>query len=235
MKIEEICQGVYWNEDGAGPREIVHDGLTLVRFMDHFYLTCSAEDLSPNQVTELCRKRQSRPEIISNTNSGVRQLIRKLIDHKKPESLLEIGSGSNPILTNEEHIKLGIDYVRADADPTHASNEQDFSGQNPGLRFENSSFEMAIAIFVLHFRFYTNQIDELYRCLKLSGIFIANVYSRSPESRIKLIETFKTAGFLLTQVLDSQRLCKDHEYWVIGKQLEYVDETSKLLQKLMKS
>ncbi|MNG33298.1 hypothetical protein D3C84_1195190 [compost metagenome] len=51
-------------------------------------------------------------------------------------------------------------------------------------------------------------------------MLIANVYRRPQDARLELINEFKAAGFSVSILSDPEKLCKIHEYWVIGKSEE---------------
>ncbi|SDZ64593.1 hypothetical protein SAMN05518854_109135 [Variovorax sp. YR266] len=235
VNIVNICDGVYRNDGACGPEEIDYKEDRLYRFMDKFYIRCSTDELTPVEVSELCRERALHPEVISSANEDVRNLFKSLIDKLGPTSFLEIGAGNNPILQEHESAVRNISYVRSDADPDLTNGKHVFSGLSSKLTHPSDHFQMAAAVFVLHFHFYVDQIAELYRCISPSGIFIANVYRRSPESREALANVLRKTGFFLLIEPDPRSLCRDHQYWIAGKDSGKVQEASIVLLALIKS
>lgn len=215
--LTKICEGIYC----AGVRddaEIHHDGLTLQRFMDIFYIYRDVDELSPGEVEALCRARANHPSCFEGgANKEVRQVFKQFIDSFRPANLLEVGAGTNPIFSNAEVACGGIGYVQSDADPLNASSENIFSSTRGALQYPAGHFDLAIAIFVLHFKFYEVQITELNRCLGQSGLFLANVYRRGPDSRAALLDDFKRCGFLCCLVDDPHHLCQEHQYLLATK------------------
>src|SRR3990167_1114184 len=175
-----------------GPSETEYKGTKYFRFMDYFYIqTKHLDELTPEEVSNLCRARAKFPDLISQINIEVRSLFKALALEICPSSLLEIGAGRNPVFaataTKDMH------YVLSDADREvveyHSNTDTKcyiFSDAACALPCQEGYFEMIIAVFVLHFPFYEIQLRELYRSLKPSGVIVANVYRRSSEARIKI-------------------------------------------------
>jgi hypothetical protein len=226
-----ICDGVYRNDGEKGEKEISYLDVTLIRFMDIFYIRCHPDELTPIEVSELCRERVKHPDTFLAVNGVVRQLFRDFIWKLSPTRILEIGAGDRPILSGVEASEQGILYTTADADPDVEGCF--FSGMNSRLDFPDSHFELATAVFVLHFHFYDAQIAELHRCLSSTGVFLANVYFRAKESREKLRQAFESKGLNLSVTPDPRGLCRDHEYWLAGKDPVRVDAAQRLLNDLL--
>jgi len=225
VTIVNICDGVFLDSDeSSGPEQVFHQGRVLYRFMDKFYVRGVTEGLTPIEVSELCRARASHPSNILGANDAVRRLFRDLIRSRKPTRVLEIGAGANPILTAAESENSGIQYFASDADPNMPRSQNLFSGMHAVLPHEDGYFDIAIAVFVLHFHFYRAQIEELARCLSPSGVLVANVYRRSPQSRGALQSAFEATGLAVRRLEDQSALCSRHEYWVVGKGLDVASE-----------
>jgi len=220
LQILHLCDGVYQNNGTPrGPETIEHEDRILYRFMDRFYIRCETENLTPVEVSDLCKARASDPALIGKPDSVVRELFKAFVNQRRPKHLLEIGAGTNPILQVNDSLVDGrkILYVKCDADSGNMDGNHVFSGQNSSLPYEADFFEMALAVFVLHFHFYAEQIAELYRCLAPSGVFVANVYRRTPRSLECLTQSFVDKGFVVKKLLDPKSLCQGHQYWVISK------------------
>lgn len=206
-----------------GPPSIEYEGELYYRFMDYFYTqTEHLDELTPEGVSNLCRARAKFPLLISPINVAVRLLFKALAQNICPATLLEIGAGRNPVF--EDDALEGMHYVLSDADrevvTAHSILDTEcytFSEKECDLPIKEDYFEMVIAVFVLHFPFHKIQLFELYRRLKHSGVIIANVYRRSPEARLKLTLEMEESGFKILKIQDAKDLCRDHEYWILGK------------------
>ena len=138
-----------------GPKETEYKGIKYFRFMDFFYTrTDDLDQLSPEEVSNLCRARARFPDLISQPNIEVRSLFKALAMEIGPSSLLEIGAGLNPVFAGTA--TTGMHYVLSDADQevvqTHSSTETEcyiFSDAACILPCQEGHFEMVIAVFVL--------------------------------------------------------------------------------------
>lgn len=221
-----------------GPDEAEHDGKTYYRFMDFFYTyTPFLDELDADGVNNLCRARARFPGLISQTNIDVRKLFKQIAVELAPKTFLEIGAGSHPIFHNQPQNCAG--YIISDADPEVIEklrgwgNEcQIFSNSECELYFDDGHFELVMAVFVLHFPFYKNQLAELYRTMSPFGVMIANVYRRTVEAKGKLCADIESAGFKVHKVHDSKELCRDHEYWIVGKDLNCLYNCAKTLERI---
>lgn len=225
--------------DEIGPEAVGYKGRLYYRFMDFFYIrTKNLDELSPAEVSYLCRARAKYPHLISNVNEDVRRIFKEYARIINPFSLLEIGVGKNPVLgladCKPKH------YILADADQEvvayHSSIANicyEFSRDVCKLPKYENFFEMAIAVFVFHFPFHTNQILELTTRLKPRGIIVANVYRRSAASRAALTDAIASAGLTIEKVQDYSNLCRDHEYWLLGKDCEQVKKCTSILDKIV--
>ncbi|XFB05004.1 class I SAM-dependent methyltransferase [Azotobacter salinestris] len=239
FRIEEVSAGVFMMLNGErGPGELDFEGQRLFRFMDCFYIRKQhLDELSPEEVKNLCRVRENFPGLIDPANSEVHALFARLIERIQPRKLLEIGAGTRPVLAE---VPPYMDYVLSDADRAVFSDTEGvgsnchvFSGSEYKLPHSDSYFEMVVAVFVLQFPFYKEQIAELYRCLAPSGIVVANMYRRTELSRERLAGDFECAGFKLYKLPDIKSLCRGHEYWILGKDYESVMACGKSLEELM--
>lgn len=229
VSLKFLCNGVYEICDNSRDPVILHEGVTLHRFMDFFYINCAADELDSSQVEALCRARSLNPSSFAGANSLVRKVFREFIEKSKSKNILEVGAGTNPIIPECELVGAQINYVRSDADPVNADENNVFSGTANVLNHPDGYFDFAAAVFVLHFKFYGEQISEIYRCLKQNGIFLANVYRRSEQSRMVLREEFECRDFELVILNDPSNLCQDHQYWVAGKNKAEAEAAANLL------
>ncbi|MFG0359877.1 hypothetical protein [Pseudomonas sp. zbq_11] len=222
-----------------GPETTVYFEATYYRFMDFFYTqTKHLDELSPDGVRNLCRARAKYPLLISKTNVEVRSLFNALAKKVGPATLLEIGAGRNPVFEDETPSEMH--YVLSDADSEvvafHSERKSEcyaFSGEICNLPAKPDYFEMVIAVFVLHFPFHKKQFIELYNRLSLSGVIIANVYRRSSEARERLTSEIIETGFKIKKIIDSANLCRDHEYWILGKSDAQLENCAVTLKELI--
>ena len=239
--LEEIEVGVLKIKgDKPGPDKVEYNGRIYYRFMDFFYIqNCNLDELEPEQVNSLCRARAKYPNLISVVNRDVREVFKELAETIRPTSLLEIGVGRNPIFGNDGY-KPDY-YILADADAEivmHYANSNGncykFSKDICEIPNFDNFFEMAIAIFVMHFPFHKSQLLEIRKRLKKSGIVVANVYRRDFSSRIKLTRDITDAGFKIMKVQDSNNLCRDHEYWILGNEDAHIQNCATKLEMIIK-
>lgn len=238
--LQEVEPGVLKLMTGeAGPDEITYKGTNYYRFMDFFYIqNKDFDDLAPEAVSNLCRARAKFPHLISDVNQDVRRIFKVLVQKINPTNLLEIGVGKNPIFGSTD--AKPNQYILADADNEivefHKNSNNDcynFSEQTCQIPSFDSFFDMAIAVFVLHFPFHINQIVEVYTRIKNSGVVIANVYRRDFASREKLTCDILSTGFKILKVQDSANLCRDHEYWILGKDDKDIQNCASILKNIL--
>lgn len=221
-KFIEVEAGVFQLEPGAQGGNIEYkDGKPLYRFMDSLYIReQNLHLLSPEDVTNLCRARSNNIDLIGGANYRVKEIFRKYLEIASPSIIFEIGAGTLPLMTAAP---VGMTYILSDADPKAANEVSDgenfcvFSKSDYKLSYEDNYFDLVVAVFVFQFKVYEQQIKELYRCIGESGIILANVYRRPQGSRADLTKEFKSVGFFVSILDDPEKLCKEHEYWIIGK------------------
>lgn len=223
--VTEVHEGVYKLLDFslAGQRTLIHKGMQIHSFMDFLYTeNPNLDELTEDQVSALCRERANNPERINNNshaNTEVKNLLAHLVNIHRPINLLEIGSGTTPVLSDSSKTSR---YILADSDQNvvdqnRTNNKECIKfASNDKLLFSNQNFNMIIASFVFHFKIYDSQLEELARCLHSEGAIITNVYRRTEQSRLNLIESLKTFNLRALRISDEQSLCRDHEYWIIG-------------------
>jgi hypothetical protein len=237
----EITPGVLKiDSDERGPAEVEYENSIYFRFMDYFYIqNNNLDELTSEQVSNLCRARALYPHLITLTNDAVRNIFKVLAQAVKPHSLLEIGAGRNPVF------KMGDSstpdrYILADADPEVIDHYKNLSRECYNFSHDfcelpdlDNFFEMAIAVFVLHFPFYESQLLEIKKRLKPSGIVVANVYRRSNASREILTQGIEKLGFEIIKIQDPKNLCKNHEYWIFGEEKSSIENCANKLMEII--
>lgn len=224
-KFIEVEQGVFrLAGDDQGDEVIYVNSEPLYRFMDNLYIRQQhLHLLTPKEVTSLCRARSSNPQLIGGANARVKEIFFNYLERTTPKTVLEIGAGKLPLINTPRPEMI---YILSDADPEAGENISDednfciFSSSDYKLNYDDNYFDLVVAIFVFQFRVYDKQIAELHRCIAKNGVLIANVYRRPQDARLELINNFKTAGFFVSVLSDPEKLCKNHEYWIVGKSEE---------------
>ncbi len=219
---EKLCDGVYVCDpsDQQIPDSFVADEAVYTSFMDYFYICVPSEELTSEQVHEICSRRRLNREWAQpgSVNSTVRGVFKSLVRHSAPSVLLEIGPGDSPLLLTSESGTLR--YITADTDPSMVAANAAIgyeSHEFVDLPLNANSVDLVIAVFVLQFRFDQEELDEISRMLNDRGVFAANVYRRSKESRDRLKSMVLKSGMQLRAIGDSSELCRDHEYWIAGR------------------
>lgn len=240
FEFEEITPGVLIiNSESLGPEDVVYLGKKYFRFMDYLYVqNPNLAALSADEVCNLCRARVIRSDLISPVNAKVRDIFKSLVEGVGLDSVLEIGAGRTPVFAVQD-IKPN-QYYLADADAevvayhTAIGNEcYIFSEEMCDFPDSVESLDMVIAVFVLHFPFHENQLSQLNKRLKETGVIVANVYRRDQESREILGQEMTRVGFKVIKVKDENNLCRDHEYWIIGKQMSRLQACASILKELL--
>lgn len=226
MVYEKICDGVF-KVNEKGNSVVLIEGQNHYRLMDFFYTAVPADELSSEQVSKLCQARVKEERCFQGANKAIKELFNSFLKIHNSKSVLEVGAGTNPILTEEEAENYGINYIKSDADDKYQDLSCHFD-ENADL--PNKNFDVVIALFVLHFKFYPHQIEEIFKHIKDDGIFLANVYNRSDESRILLISDFENAGFKVNIIKDPKNSCRDNYYLMASKREDVIqDNKDKLL------
>lgn len=214
-----ICEGVYKCNDLDTDRVELINGREHYRIMDFFFTALPADELNLDQVSAICHERAKDRRCFSGANQKVKSLFNSFLDNDQIKNILEVGAGDSPILETKEIQQRNIaDYVISDADNTYQCVTVVFGESNELTIYPAEHFDIVIALFVLHFKFYPSQISQIYEHLRPNGIFLANVYNRSSESRAKLIQDFSDAGFFVELMADPKPWCKDHFYLFAAKE-----------------
>jgi len=225
-----------WRLNDQGPESIVHEGKTYHRFMDVFYVSeIEIDRLSLGEVISLCRARELNCDAITGTNEKVKRVFRSAIAQLSPGVVWEIGAGARPLfLGNEQFL-----YLKSDADLESMSGQEGqkfcFSENESRVGVDSGTVDVAVAVFVLQFNFYSEQIDEIIRCLSPGGIFLANVYRRTPASRSRLKSQFLEKGLVLEVIPDPKQLCRDHEYWIVSKDVSSSRDAVNVIEAIVRA
>lgn len=215
----KICEGVFKCDDLDTARIEYIDGVEHYRIMDLFFTELPADELNLEQVLAICHERAKDIRCSSGANKKVKSLFNSFLENDQVKNILEVGAGDSPILEAKDIQQRKIsDYVISDADNTYQCVTVIFGESNQLTTYPPEHFDVVIALFVLHFKFYPSQISQIYEHLKSSGIFLANVYNRSDASRAKLVQDFRDVGFFVELMEDPKPWCKDHFYLFAAKE-----------------
>lgn len=223
-KIKEAGCDIYYVDDFSItlPHSYMLNGKLYFRFCDFIFIPDSTESLSPEQVIIVNQIRavyfKKHPQF--HINSTVKEEFKSMIDMLSPTTILEFGPGSNPFTQAADIDKkfYFVDFNPASIEFLKSLGlNSNLFGKESMLNLPNESVDVIISIFVFQFDISQTQVDELYRVLNVNGLLLANMYKRSVESRIELLDKFFSTGFLHSIVSDKSNLCENHEYWVLYK------------------
>lgn len=223
-KIKEAGCDIYYVDDFSItlPHSFLLNGKLYFRFCEFIFIPDSTESLSPDQVIIVNQIRavyfKTHPQF--HVNIIVKELFKSMIEVLNPTTVLEFGPGFNPLTPSADN---GNNFYFVDFNPTSIEFlkslglNSNLFGKESMLSIPNESIDVIISIFVFQFDISQTQVNELYRVLNMNGLLLANMYKRSEESRIELIDKFSSTGFLHSIVSDRSNLCLNHEYWVLYK------------------
>ncbi|EMF4708184.1 MULTISPECIES: class I SAM-dependent methyltransferase [Providencia] len=195
---------------------ISFDNKQYYRYMDKLYIPNIPSALELQDVIALSEIRIKLDKSIINYNY-TKGTIRKLFSYfpKTDDfSLLDFGSG-NGILSevikedNLSYIKklTGVDaceYATVQSLVTYENNlnievQTSVFDNSKALNIKSNSIDGIISSFVMHFKMYDMQLNELHRVLKPSGYFVYNdyVYDKYTSNARRLIKKLKDIGFIL--------------------------------------
>jgi len=235
-KIKEAGFDIYFVDDFSIilPHSILLNGKLYFRFCEFIFIPDSTESLSPDQVIIVNQIRaeyfKKHPQF--NVNNIVKGVFKSMIEILNPTTVLEFGPGFNPLTQSSDN---GNNFYFVDFNPNSIEFlkslglNSNFFGKESMLSLPNEYIDVIVSIFVFQFDISQTQVNELYRVLNTNGFLLANVYKRSEESRLDLLDKFSSIGFLHSIVSDKSNLCLNHEYWVL-----YKTENEERINKLIK-
>lgn len=213
-----ICS--QFTQDVVGPRVAIIRGSIYYRFLNFLYLPQPPESLTPEQIIEICDLRLDHFDHLVNTKLN-REVVSRIAEKVNgtffkpdlPLKALDFGCGSGlstqfllDFLPNLE-IK-GVD-ISEKAVKTSLAKGLDVSQTFPDkpLPFDEETFDVIFAIFVLHFKVDILTLAELQRILNKSGKFVFNVYMRDTEG---VIEQLREVGFQEFYIWDISNSIENH-------------------------
>lgn len=233
--LQLLEEGVFFTLTSSKTSKIEPPGEEYSCFMNHFYIDRCTSELTEKQVFAICDTREKHPEIIGTINDSVKDFFRLFVNHGNFREVLEIGSGSKPTFQGHGN---AFNFTASDANIDVINNTRKSGIKSIELgRYRTdeitATYDLAFAVFVLHFQFSDEEINAIKDHLKPNGIFIANVYRLTEEKRCTLTNQFNNLGLEVIRVKDLQKTCKEHEYWVISKELDTAKKHVEVLNKLL--
>lgn len=221
-KFEKINEGVFFSKEKIRENTIELDNINYSTFMNHFLIDKETNDLTEEQVFSICNVRDQHPEIIGDINDRVKKVFTDFVTSGFFNEVLEVGCGRN-ITFSKKPTKFDYTVSDANHDVVEHNRKLGFNSILFGAKNKlevRKKYDIAFAVFVLHFHFPDNEIISLGDHLKDKGIFFANVYRIKESSRIDLKHRFESQSFFIEKILDKSLICKDHEYWIISRSEE---------------
>lgn len=231
-----VSRGVIFVEPSDGrpppPREVTVDGALYRRFMDYILLSDPVESLDSTAIAavNLARRRLIGQGLGRSANAIVKTAFELFLNRLAPPSLAEWGCGFDAILTRVAVPRLvGIDIDSEVVDAQRSNGIACYEPDDSALDQYVGSIDVVVAAFVFHFRQYPRDIGLIRHLLHPdTGFVVANVYRRSEESRVDLIQGFEGQGFRVERRSDPLNLCRNHEIWAASPRLSRTELTEHL-------
>ncbi len=216
----------YTKDQSLLPEEVTLNEHVFLRFCDFILIPDITENLSQIQVETVNNIRaiyfETHPQF--HINESVRQIFLEVILNSKVAIALEFGPGKNPLITSVISSITQLFFADFNQDVVTSLSEKGLTielfGYDSVLTLVDNSIDIVFSIFVFQFNISDNQINEIYRVLKKDGIFLFNIYNRNASSRKKLLDKLTAAGFHYKIIPDRKKLCKEHQYWLLYKEIE---------------
>jgi ubiquinone/menaquinone biosynthesis C-methylase UbiE len=230
----EWYKDILINKNSDGPENIIYENHIYFRYMDRIYIPKEPGELNKNEVSWLSETRLKLADEIIDYDYSISVIDRlyELTKVKKNGSLIDFGCGGGMFLQylkskdncNAPKQVLGLDiseyaieqarnYYFLNGNNANISNLtfiSDVFDSTGKINADDCSFDGAISSFVMHFKLYDHQMEELFRVLKPGANFCYNdyVYNKYPahSKKVKLVlnrigfeinhqsEAFKTSG-----------------------------------------
>ena len=209
---------------GDAPRLINVDRRRLFRFFDYIYIPSQSENLSPAQVhvVNVLRLRLMLGGYSTDAHARVKARVVSAVISSSPQTVLEWGCGYDALnLRFPSTIQyVGVDLDREVVDFQSVLHVRCHEPSDDALRPLANSIDMIVSVFVFHFAIAEEHAIVMWSLLKNGGQILANVYRRNAQSRDALRSMFQHVGFTVARLVDPERLCADHEYWLLGREID---------------
>lgn len=210
------------------PTMITIEGNIYYRFMNFLYLPQPPESLSTEKIIEICDLRleylnelvdyKYNRRVVAAIAGYLQSIFPNINTHTNTIKALDFGCGSGLSLQLiYEHFPqldiMGVDISEKAIQRAHEQNLPALrSYPDKQLPFETASFDLVVAIFVMHFNIDLKTLSELRRILRPEGKYVFNLFQRSIKGvKQQLIE----AGF--TSVEAVHRLSeRETNHWIVS-------------------
>jgi SAM-dependent methyltransferase len=190
------------------------------RFMDFLYLPQPPESLSTEQIIEICDLRMEYMDhlvVAAHNEHIVAEAVRcaqagndRLVP---PIKALDFGCGSGLSSTLLQKYWPGLSLIGVDISEKAVarSREQHLDARlikpDQRLPFDDATFDLIFAIFVMHFNVGIGALAELRRVLQPGGSFVFNVYQRDID---EVQAQLQDAGFNSSNIEEISGVSKTH-------------------------
>lgn len=234
--IKHVAEGVYQLDPAlaeVGPARLRIRGRNYERLMDYVYTPIPLERLSRTQIhiVNMLREDLIQGKHIGGTDNQIKDRFAEVIQSIGAKRVLEWGCGFDSLQTRLSD----IEYQAADIDPWVIKYQRN---RGAACRLPEDVEEHITgkvdaipSIFVFQFGISDKDISVMANVLADRGFVLANVYRRSPESRLRLRRRMAAHGLTVYRRHDLEKLCKGNEYWIASKDLSEI-ESKKVLDRL---
>jgi hypothetical protein len=226
-EIKHVAQGVYLLDPAlneVGPVRLQIKGRPYERLMDYIYTPIPLERLSRTQIhiVNMLREDLIRNKHIGGTDNQIKDKFAEVIRSVGAKRVLEWGCGFDSLQTR----LMDIWYEATDIDPWVISYQKDKGAicrlpENVEKHIAGK-VDVIPSIFVFQFGISDNDVAVMSNVLAADGFVLANVYRRSPESRLRLRRKLASHGLTVQRRRDREDLCTGNEYWIASKNLSEV-------------
>jgi SAM-dependent methyltransferase len=218
-----ICTS--FDEAIAKPPRIIIMGHEYYRFMNYVYTPQPPENLPPEKVIEICDLRLDYINQLVNyeLNSKIAASLARYVkseasflcfDTNSKVKTLDFGCGSGLssklLLAHLPALDIvGVDISEKAVEEARKNGVYAIK-TDPGasLPFEDATFDMIFAVFVMHFGIEVSTLAELRRVLQTSGKFVFNLYQRNVNG---VKQQLREAGFYSIDVItDLPGIARNH-------------------------
>lgn len=215
-----------YSPDNPSPQKIKINGKVYTRFLDFIYMPCETFELTREQCIAVNNVRNMYYETHGSMsiNKAVKRRISMIVNAlcgNAKKTLLDYGCGYQ---TLRSQLDVNITYIGADINLAVIQNNREKDPKasyvivdENQLPFKDKSIDVLVSVFVFHFNISLLQLSELYRILSDDGVMIFNLYLLPQKQRKNLFLQLEKIGFVYHRELDSEQLCKNHEYCVLAR------------------